>query len=118
MQALVTCSVNRRRIAACPLALGEIGVKERVKSVMNYKKPTFWIILLAVAACVVLAVCFLTNPIGFRYDAAADPIVSAKYFDARNHTDAIAVDLSAAQIDALRSACEEQAQKARTSTQG
>ena len=118
MQALVTCSVNRRRIAACPLAFGEIGVKERVKSVMNYKKPTFWIILLAVAACVVLAVCFLTNPIGFRYDAAADPIVSAKYFDARSHTDPIAVDLSAAQIDALRSACEEQAQKARTSTQG
>ena len=103
MQALVTCSVNRRRIAACPLAFGEIGVKERVKSVMNYKKPTFWIILLAVAACVVLAVCFLTNPIGFRYDAAADPIVSAKYFDARNHTDPIAVDLSAAQIDELSS---------------
>ena len=103
MQALVSCSVNRRRIAACPLAFGEIGVKERVKSVMNYKKPTFWIILLAVAACVVLAVCFLTNPIGFRYDAAADPIVSAKYFDARNHTDPIAVDLSAAQIDELSS---------------
>ena len=103
MQALVTCSVNRRRIAACPLAFGEIGVKERVKTVMNYKKPTFWIILLAVAACVVLAVCFLTNPIGFRYDAAADPIVSAKYFDARNHTDPIAVDLSAAQIDELSS---------------
>ena len=103
MQALVSCSVNRRRIAACPLAFGEIGVKERVRSVMNYKKPTFWIILLAVAACVVLAVCFLTNPIGFRYDAAADPIVSAKYFDARNHTDPIAVDLSAAQIDELSS---------------
>ena len=103
MQALVTCSVNRRRIAACPLAFGEIGLKERVKSVMNYKKPTFWIILLAVAVCIVLAVCFLTNPIGFRYDAAADPIVSAKYFDARNHTDPIAVDLSAAQIDELSS---------------
>lgn len=103
MQALVTCSVNRRRIAACPLAFGEIGVKERVRSVMNYKKPTFWIILLAVAVCIVLAVCFLTNPIGFRYDAAADPIVSAKYFDARNHTDPIAVDLSAAQIDELSS---------------
>ena len=43
MQALVSCSVNRRRIAACPLAFGEIGVKERVKSVMNYKKPTLWV---------------------------------------------------------------------------
>ena len=49
-------------IAACPLAFGEVGVKERVKSVMNYKKPAFWIIILAVIACVVVVVCFLTNP--------------------------------------------------------
>ena len=61
-QALVACSVNRRRIAACPLAFGEVGVKERVKSVMNYKKPAFWIIIAAVVTCVAVAVCFLTNP--------------------------------------------------------
>ena len=61
-QALVACSVNRRMIAACPLAFGEVGVKERVKSVMNYKKPAFWVIVLAVIACAVVAVCFLTNP--------------------------------------------------------
>ena len=61
-KALVACSVNRRMIAACPLAFGEVGVKERVKSVMNYERPAFWIIILAVIACVVVAVCFLTNP--------------------------------------------------------
>jgi len=61
-QALVACSVNRRVIAACPLAFGEVGVKERVKSVMNYKKPAFWVVVLAVIACVVVAVCFLTDP--------------------------------------------------------
>lgn len=61
-QALVACSVGRRMIAACPLAFGEVGVKERVKSVMNYKKPAFWVIVLAVIACMVVAVCFLTNP--------------------------------------------------------
>ena len=61
-QALLTCSVNRRMIAACPLAFGEVGVKDRVKSVLNYKKPAFWIIIAAVVACVVVAVCFLTNP--------------------------------------------------------
>ena len=61
-QALVACSVNRRMIAACPLAFGEVGVKERMKSVMNYKKPAFWIIILSVIACVIVAVCFLTNP--------------------------------------------------------
>ena len=62
-QALVACSVNCRMIAACPLAFGEVGVKERVKSVMNYKKPAFWIVVIAVLTCVIVAVCFLTNPV-------------------------------------------------------
>ena len=76
MQALVSCSVNRRRIAACPLAFGEVGVKERVKSVMLYKKPTFWIILLVIIACIVLAVCFLTDPVDSKPAEPAEPIVS------------------------------------------
>ena len=67
MQALVACSVNRRMIAACPLAFGEVGVKERVKSVMNYKKPAFWVIIIAVIICLDVAVCFLTNPKQDRY---------------------------------------------------
>ena len=66
-EALLTCSVNRRMIAACPLAFGEIGVKGRVKSVLNYKKPAFWIVIVAVIACITLAVCFLTDPINARY---------------------------------------------------
>ncbi len=61
-EALINCSVPRRMIAACPLAFGECGVKERVKSVLNYRKPAFWIIVAAIIAGIVLAVCFLTNP--------------------------------------------------------
>ena len=61
--ALLFCSVNRHMISACPLAFGEVGVKERVKSIMNYRKPTFWIIMIAVVACACVAVCFLTNPL-------------------------------------------------------
>ena len=66
-EALLTCSVNssmlrRTMIAACPLAFGEVGVQQRVKSVLNYKKPAFWIVVLAVIACIAAAVCFLTNP--------------------------------------------------------
>ncbi len=60
--ALLDCAVNRRKIAVCPLAFGEVGVKERIKGVMNYKKPAFWVIIFAIAACVVAAVCFLTSP--------------------------------------------------------
>lgn len=62
-QALLTCSVNRRMIAACPIAFGEVNVKNRIKNVINYKKPTFWIILVAIIASVIVAICFLTNPV-------------------------------------------------------
>ncbi len=61
-EALLECSVKRSMISACPLACGEIGVKQRIKSVLHYKKPTFWIVSVAVVACVAAAVCFLTNP--------------------------------------------------------
>ena len=102
-QALVVCSVNRRMIAACPLAFGEVGVKDRVKSVMNYKKPAFWIIILAVIACVIVAVCFLTNPMGFQFDEATHTIVSANHFDMRNADDAVAIEMNPAQISELSS---------------
>lgn len=60
--ALLNCSVRRRIITACPLAFGETGVKGRVKNVMNYKKPAFWIVIVALLACAAAAVCFLTVP--------------------------------------------------------
>ncbi len=63
-EALLSCSVNRRTVMICPLAFGEVGVKERVKRVLNYKKPAFWIVVVAVVASIVLGVCFLTNPKG------------------------------------------------------
>lgn len=61
-QALLDCGFQRKSIAACPLAFGEVGVKQRVKGILNYKKPAFWIILIALVVCVVLAVCLLTDP--------------------------------------------------------
>lgn len=60
--ALLNCSVHRRRIAACPLAFGEAGVKARIQNVMNYKKPAFWMILTALLLSAGVAVCFLTDP--------------------------------------------------------
>ncbi len=62
-RALLQCSAPRRLIAACPLAFGEGGVAQRVKSVLHYKKPAFWIILVAMLTSITLAVCFLTDPI-------------------------------------------------------
>lgn len=60
--ALLSCATAGRAVLACPLAFGEVGVKERVKRVLNYKKPAFWVTLIAILLCIVLAVCFLTNP--------------------------------------------------------
>lgn len=62
-EALINCSVSRRTLAACPLAFGEVGVKKRIKSVLNYKKPAFWVIIAAAVACALLTVCFLTDPV-------------------------------------------------------
>ncbi len=59
---LLSCAGQRSLIMVCPLAFGEVGVKERVKSVLNYKKPTLWIMIATAAVLVILTVCFLTNP--------------------------------------------------------
>ncbi len=72
-QALLTCSVSRRSIVACPLAFGEVGIKTRVRSVLYYRKPAFLLVVLAVAVCAVTAVCFLTDPV--KAAEAPDPSV-------------------------------------------
>lgn len=84
-QALLNCSVNRRSIAACPLAFGEVGVKERVKNVLNYKKPAFWAIMAALIIVTAVAVCFLTNPkeeLPFMKEMT--PVLSVEVFDHRS----------------------------------
>ena len=71
--ALLNCSLRHRAIGACPLAFGELSVKGRIKSVLNYKKPGFWISLAALAACAVVAVCFLTDPVKEQEEAQPSP---------------------------------------------
>lgn len=67
-EALLACSIPRHSISACPVAFGETGVKKRVKGVLNYKKPTFWVLGTAAVACVVAVLCLLTDPLsGWEY---------------------------------------------------
>ena len=54
---------SQKLVTACPVAFGETGIKERIKSILNYKKPTVIIILIALILCIIIAICFLTNPI-------------------------------------------------------
>ena len=46
----------------CPLAFGEVAVKERVKNVINYKKPAVWAAVMLAIAVVIIGVCLLTKP--------------------------------------------------------
>lgn len=60
--ALLTCSTHTVRIAACPVAFGEVSVKQRIKRVLRYRRPGFWVTIVAVAVVAAVAVCFLTSP--------------------------------------------------------
>lgn len=73
-KALLSCSMPQKNISACPLAFGEVGVKSRIKSVLNYKRPAFWIIFVSVVATVTVSACFLTNPPN-KTKKVANPLV-------------------------------------------
>lgn len=62
-QALLSLSARGSWLAACPVAFGEVSVKQRIKSVLNYKKPQFWVLVVALLGSATLAVCFLTDPV-------------------------------------------------------
>ena len=73
-QVLLDCSSKRKMIAACPVAFGEVSVKDRIKFVIHYKKPTLGMIVLAFVACIVVGICFLTNP---KTTEISDDIIDA-----------------------------------------
>lgn len=106
-QALLACSVRPKSIAACPLAFGETGVKERVRSVLNYRKPAFWIIAAAVIVCGAVALCFLTDPAGRRdtmvwaQELSADMVVSADLVDYHQTEEKQFMRLSEADISVM-----------------
>lgn len=60
--ALLACSDGRKRVLVCPVAFGETAVVQRIRSVLNYKRPSFWAILVAVILILALAIGFLTVP--------------------------------------------------------
>lgn len=61
-QALLACSMPKRVMLSHPLAFGEGRVKQRVKLVLHYRKPAFWVMAAAAILCAAVAVCFLTDP--------------------------------------------------------
>ena len=68
--ALLSCSSNRMHFAGSPVAFGEVSVKQRILTILNYKKPGFWISLLGVVAFFFVAVCLVTSPV-----KEAEPVI-------------------------------------------
>lgn len=86
--ALLSCSTNRAHFAACPVAFGEVSVKYRIKSVLNYKKPSFWISLAGVIVIVFVAVCLVTSPM-VKNQAADAPAQITRTDEAQETADRI-----------------------------
>jgi len=58
-EALMNCSIQRRKLFVCPVGFGELNVRERIGSVFSYRKSNRKHTVLAVALCVTLTFCFL-----------------------------------------------------------
>jgi beta-lactamase regulating signal transducer with metallopeptidase domain len=87
--ALLNCNYSRQKIAVCPLAFGEVGVKQRIKGILNYKKPAFWSILIALIACLVVTVCLLTDPVSGSGREVSEADSSGEDSDVISHKDEI-----------------------------
>ena len=62
MSTLLKYSVSRNNIISCPLAFGEIGIKERIKAMMNYKKKNIWMKFSIIFIVLFISVGCMTNP--------------------------------------------------------
>lgn len=90
-QALLDCNAKRRIITACPVAFGEVSVKQRIKFVLNYKKPAFWIVVMALMVSVMAAVCFMTSPVDESADGGINKLQNNRENGAYIEQDTLAV---------------------------
>ena len=65
-RALLQVATQGRFPGPAPLAFGETDVKTRIKNALNWKKPTIWVSLAALALCAALVAVCVTNPGGKR----------------------------------------------------
>lgn len=82
-ETLLSCSSSRHRIAACPVAFGESGIKTRIRSVLDYKKPVTWVVFISLIICMILGVVFLTD----QPKATDTDVISGLLSTWRNRTD-------------------------------
>ena len=88
-EALVRCAVPQRSVALCPLAFGEVGVKDRIKAMVRYRKPGLILTAAAVILAILLAACFLTDPV--EMPTETEPVHVEEPIDAVLHEDGVVV---------------------------
>ena len=59
---LLSLSTGRRIIGGSPIAFSENSTKGRIKNVLNYKKPEFWVTIVAIIVIVAVSIGLLSNP--------------------------------------------------------
>ena len=59
---LLSLATGRRIIAGTPLAFGEGDTKDRIKNLLNWKKPKIWLTIIAAALCVLVIAACGANP--------------------------------------------------------
>ncbi len=65
---LLSLATKGRIINGSPLAFGESNVGGRIKNVLSYKKPTLWIVLVAIIIVVLAGIGLVSNPKTIKAD--------------------------------------------------
>lgn len=73
-KAIFEIGVNKVKLSACPVAFGEVGIKDRVKSALSYKKVKKAFVAVSIVACVAVALCFMTEPKAEAANAENKPV--------------------------------------------
>lgn len=101
---LLSLATGKHIIAGMPLAFGEGDTKGRIRNLANWKQPASWVVLAAVIACAILAICLLTNPQSHTlpFDLGPLQISWAKTLDCRPN-EPTSFDLNASELEELKS---------------
>ncbi|WPC44346.1 M56 family metallopeptidase [Clostridium sp. JS66] len=83
-RSLLSMSVGRKLAVGSPLAFGENNTKNRIKNILKYKQPAFWVLALGVIVSIVIGIALISNPISKKVNSEAVLLENEKYAKAEN----------------------------------
>lgn len=81
--ALLNCSVKQSAFSICPLAFGEIGVKDRIYNVLHFSRPTKKILAITMVIVFFVVICLMSSPVSYAraFDQGLEQAVSDALLD-------------------------------------